>query len=103
MDGHVLEIRGRAHRGRREDVFALFEAHLAPRAEKNPSQRLVVWVADHVDADAFSLFEIYDDAGAADANANEDWFANYLAAVAPLLDGFPAITTGSPRWVKGLD
>ena len=98
----VLTIRGRAKAGKRDDLLRLFEKHLAPRAEKNASQRLVIWAADAEDGDAFSLIEIYDDPGAAAANANAPWFAEYAAATTPLLDGMPAMTTATARWVKGV-
>ena len=98
----VLTVRGRTKTGKRDELFALFEKHLAPRAEKNQAQRLVVWAADADDADTFSLIEIYDDASAAAANANTSWFAEYMAASTPLLEGMPSMTAGSPRWVKGV-
>ena len=98
----LLAIRGRTKTGKRDELFALFEKHLAPRAEKNREQRLVVWAADADDGDAFSLIEIYDNASAAATNANAAWFAEYMAASSPLLDGRPSMTTGTPRWVKGV-
>jgi quinol monooxygenase YgiN len=101
--GWVLSLRGRARSGRREELLGLFEEHLAPRAERNRAQRLVVWSADDDDGDAFELFEIYDDPAAARANAAEPWFAAYLEAAMPLLDGPPAVSTGTPRWVKGVN
>jgi quinol monooxygenase YgiN len=99
----VLTLRGRTKAGKREDLFTLFETHLAPRAEKNGSQPLVVWAADRDDADRFSLIEIYDDAAAAMANAEARWFADYVRASIPLLDGVPEMTTGTPKWVKGVN
>lgn len=102
MDGLVLSVRGRAKSGRREELLALFEEHLAPRAEKNRAQRLVVWSADNDDGDSFELFEVYDDPAAARSNAKQPWFAAYLGAAMPLLDGPPAMSTGTPRWVKGV-
>jgi quinol monooxygenase YgiN len=99
----VLTVRGRTKAGKRDDLFTLFEKHLAPRAERNGSQRLVVWAADRDDPDGFSLIEIYDDPAAAVANAGAPWFADYVGASMPLLDGVPATTTGTPKWVKGVN
>lgn len=98
----VLTVRGKTKPGRREDLFALFEKHLAPRAEKNRAQRLVVWAADGEDADAFSLIEIYDDPRAAAQNSNAPWFADYMKASMPLLDGMPSMSQATPKWVKGV-
>jgi len=98
----MLEIRGRTMPGKREDLLRLFEEHLAPRAEQNQAQKLVVWAADDTDDDAFVLFEIYSDKTAADANAKAEWFAEYIAASGPLLAGPPTMTLGTPRWTKGV-
>jgi quinol monooxygenase YgiN len=80
----------------------LFESHLAPRAEHNEGQRLIVRAADEGDEDAFVLFEVYRDRAAMDANVQADWFSSYMAAVAPLMATAPAMTTAVPRWTKGV-
>lgn len=103
MTSLVLEVRGRARPGKREEILKLFETRLAPRAETNEHQRLVVWTADEADDDAFVIFEIYDDRDAAAANASSDWFADYMVACAPLLEGEPTVMTGAARWVKGIE
>jgi quinol monooxygenase YgiN len=96
-------ITGRARWRRRDDLAALFHRHLAPRASANDRQPVVVWVADEADPERFHLFEIYSDREAMAANASSDWFRDYLAVAAPLLDGMPSMITGAPRWWKGID
>jgi quinol monooxygenase YgiN len=98
----LLTVRGRTKPGKRDELLALFEQQLAPRAEKNASQRLVVWASDADDADGFSLVEIYDNPAAAAANAQAPWFGDYMEASMVLLDGPPSMSTGTPRWVKGV-
>lgn len=98
----VLEIAGRTKPGKREDLLGLFETHLAPRAEANDSQVLVVWAADEADDDRFVLFEMYRDRAAAEANGRESWFAAYIAETELLLAGTPTITWATPRWCKGV-
>ncbi len=102
MDGLVLRVTGRTKAGRRDELLQLFEEHLAPRAEANDAQPLVVWVASNDDPDGFELFEIYRDGAAADENARTPWFAAYVAASTPVLAAPPSMTMGTPRWLKGI-
>ena len=98
----VLRITGRTKPGRRDDLLALFEEHLAPRAVANTSQRLVLWNAAMDDPNGFELIEMYDDPAIADENAQADWFAAYLGATMPLLDGGPSMQRFEPRWSTGI-
>ena len=95
-------VSGRVKAGKREELYALFQEHLAPRATKNPAQHVVVWVADESDPDVFHLFEVYRDRAAMDQNARADWFWAYMSAAGPLLDGQPTMKLGAPRWTKGV-
>lgn len=100
--GHVMmTIQGRAIPGRRDDVYALFEQHLAPRADAEAGQQLVVWAASDADPDAFQLVEIYNDPAVLERNATAEWFWAYMSKVGPLLDGEPVVTMSTPRWAKG--
>jgi quinol monooxygenase YgiN len=96
-------VSGRTRPGRRDDLCALFVEHLGARAIDNPAQRLVLWLADEADADAFHLVEVYADATVMEANARTEWFAAYMAAAMPLLDGMPSMRMATPRWAKGVD
>jgi quinol monooxygenase YgiN len=102
MSHALVIIRGRAQSGRRNDVQAAFEQHLAPRAVDNESQRVVVWAADDQDEDGFYLVEVYSDRGAVEANAQAPWFADYMQSVMPLLDGQPDFGSATSRWAKGV-
>lgn len=95
-------ITSRAAPGKRDELYALYQDHLAPRAEANPAQEVVVWCADQQDEDVFVLFEIYGDAGALGENAKSDWFADYMAAAMPLLAGEPQVVMATPKWSTGL-
>jgi quinol monooxygenase YgiN len=80
----------------------LFESHLAPRAEHNEGQQLIVWAADDGDEDASVLFEVYRDRAATDASGQADRFSTYVAEATPLLARPPAMMTAVPRWTKGV-
>lgn len=90
----------KARPGKRDEVLALFEQHLAPRATANSAQQVVVWVADAADPDTFHLFEVYADRASMEKNAQADWFGAYMAQVGPLLAGMPEMKVGEPRWIK---
>jgi quinol monooxygenase YgiN len=100
MDQVVMIIRTRTQPGKRDEVYRLFEAQLAPRAQANEAQELVVWCADENDPDTFYLIEIYRDRAAQAANSQAPWFFEYLGAVQPLLAGMPEVMSATPRWVK---
>jgi quinol monooxygenase YgiN len=95
-------VSGRTQPGKREALLSLFETRLGPRAQANPRQPVVIWLADSEDGDAFHLIEIYTDPAAMEANSKADWFWAYVEEAAPLLNGQPTMRTATPRWAKGL-
>lgn len=97
-----MVIRSTARPGKRDELFSLYQEHLAPRAEANEAQEVVVWCADQHDPDSFVLFELYRDAEALGANARADWFEAYMAAAMPLLAGEPQVTMATPMWSTGV-
>lgn len=88
--------------GKRDELFDLYREHLAPRAETNDAQEVVVWCADQQDPDRFVLFEIYRDGAALGANAGADWFAAYMQQAMPLLAAEPTVVMASPLWSTGV-
>lgn len=95
-------IKTKSQPGKREELFELYRDLLAPRAEANADQQVVVWCSDQSDPDTFYLFELYRNAEAMGANAQADWFADYMAKAGPLLGGAPEVAMASPRWTKGV-
>ena len=79
MSKLAMVIRTKTQPGKRDDVRALYESHLAPLAEANEAQQLVVWCDDDGDPDTFFLFEIYGDRAALEANAGSPAFGEYMA------------------------
>ena len=98
----AIFVESKAKPGKRNEIRELYEKLMAPRAIDNDAQEVVLWCADQHDPDGFFLFEIYSNAAAMGANAQADWFAEYMAQAGPLLAGEPAVTMGSPVWVKGV-
>lgn len=87
----AMLIKTKAQPARRDDLFALYRELMAPRAEANLAQEVVVWCADQHDPDAFFLFEIYASGEAMGANAAAPWFADYMAKAGPLLASEPEV------------
>jgi quinol monooxygenase YgiN len=98
----AMIIKTRTQPGKRDEVRRLYEELLVPRAERNEAQEVIVWCADQHDPDTFYLFEIYRDAAALGANAQADWFADYMARVGPLLAAEPEVSMATPGWSKGV-
>lgn len=102
MSRLALIVTSTAQPGRRDEIFAMYEELLVPRALDNDDQQVVVWVDDQADPDTFHLFEIYASGEAFRANASSEWFAEYFATAGPLLAGEPSMTMGAPRWTMGV-
>jgi quinol monooxygenase YgiN len=86
--------------GKRGELRALWEQHLAPRVLDSETQQLYVVVEDSGDHDVLHLLEVYSDGTQMARSGAQPWFAEYMAAAAPLLDGTPVMTSGLPVWVK---
>ncbi len=98
----AMIIKTKSQPGKRDELFELYTELLAPRAEDNPDQQVVVWCADQADPDAFTLFELYTNMEAMGANAQASWFADYMAKAGPLLGGEPEVSMATPLWSKGI-
>lgn len=102
MGDIAIIVTSTAKPGRRDDVRAVYDELLAPRATANDAQEVVVWCDDLHDPDTFHLFEVYRDTESMGANAQAPWFAAYLARVGPLMAAEPRMAMATPRWAKGL-
>jgi quinol monooxygenase YgiN len=91
----------RTHPGRRDELRALWDEHLRPRAEANPAQELCLYCYDAADPDLIHVVEVYGDPSEMERNARAPWFANYVRASGPLLAGAPVMVTAQPMWAKG--
>ena len=102
MSQIALIVTSTTRPGMRDRVFDLYLEHLAPRAEENPAQQVVVWADDQADPDTFHLFEVYEGPEAFQANASAEFFAAYMAEAGPLLAAEPAVRMAAPRWSTGV-
>lgn len=98
----ALFISSKAQPGKRDEVYELYQTMMAPKAEANDGQEVVVWCADQHDPDGFHLFEVYRDADTFGANAQSDFFQEFMQASGPLLAAEPTVAMSTPRWSKGI-
>jgi quinol monooxygenase YgiN len=96
----VILVTGRVQPGKRDELFALHQALIAPHAGNDIAMDVAVWVADNADEDVFHLFEVYNDPAALERNASSDWIADYMAKAGPLMAGEPTVSFGTPLWAK---
>ncbi len=104
MDKLALFVKTRTQPGQRDQLRAMFQKHLAPRAEANRAQEVVIWCDDEHDLNVFYLFEVYSDRKAFEENSQAasqaGWFAEYMKEAMPLLAGQPEVIFATPRWAK---
>jgi quinol monooxygenase YgiN len=97
----AVMVKTRTQPGKRDDVRRLWDAHLRPRVEANAAQEVYFFCEDANDPDVFYLFEIYANPEAMEANGQSPWFADYMAAVGPLLTDQSEVAIATPTWAKG--
>jgi quinol monooxygenase YgiN len=96
----VLIVKTKTQPGKREDVYRLFEKHLASRVSDTEALEVFVWCADEIDSDIFYIFEIYGDRAVQQANAQDPAYFAYLQEAQLLLAGPPDVVTATPIWSK---
>jgi len=101
MNKTALILTVRTKPGKRDELRALWNRQLRPRAETNDAQELYLDCYDAQDPDTIHMVEVYGDPQAMQSNASAPWFADYMRAAAPLLDGAPRMVTAAPQWAKG--
>jgi quinol monooxygenase YgiN len=98
----VLIVKSKTQPGKRDDVYRLFEKHLASHVQDTDALEVFVWCADEIDADTFYIFEIYGDRSVQQVNAQDPAYLAYLQEAQPLLANPPEILKATPVWVKNI-
>ncbi|MEH3154144.1 MAG: antibiotic biosynthesis monooxygenase [Gordonia paraffinivorans] len=86
--------------GRRDEVRALWERHMAPAVQGNPGHLAYCYGLDVDDPDVITAFQLYRGADDASAFLDHPAYAVYERAVAPLLTGPPQVRRLTPIWIK---
>lgn len=97
----ALIIKHKTQPGKREEVRAVWEKHMAPAVSGNPGHTAYFYCFDNADEDSISAFQVYESAEASKQFLANDDYAAYLKDVEPLLLGPPQVTSLTPVWAKG--
>lgn len=101
MGKTALFVRHRARPGQRQRVQEVWEKHVKPRVEANPSHEAYYFCHDADDPDVVCVFQLLSDADAVTAFMAGDWYPVYLEEVTRWVAEAPSITTADVAWVKG--
>lgn len=97
----ALIIKHKTLPGKRDEVRAIWEKHMAPAVSSNPGHVAYFYCLDNSDQDSISAFQVYESAEASQQFLATDSYAAYLKDVEPLLLGPPQVTALTPVWTKG--
>ncbi|SDP39197.1 Quinol monooxygenase YgiN [Rhodoferax sp. OV413] len=101
MSAFALIIQHKTQPGRREEVRAVWERHMAPAIAANPGHTAYFYCFDNADPDSIYAFQQYASAEASRDFLKTSSYAAYLQEVEPLLVGPPQVTALTPIWSKG--
>lgn len=99
---HAVFLVHRARPGRRDEVHAVWNEHMAPAVEANADHLAYCYCFDDSYPDAICVFQLYSSADTAAQFLQQENYARYLADVEPLLTGPPELHAATPVWAKGL-
>ena len=100
MTSFALIVKHRTQPGKRDEVRAVWERHMAPAIAVNPGHSAYFYCFDNADPDSISAFQQYTNAEEAAAFLKTDAYAAYLNEVEPLLSGPPEVTPLTTTWSK---
>lgn len=100
MEPIAVLVTHRIRTGRRDEVRSIWKKHLAPAINANPGHLAYTYCFDETDPDVICAFQLYADGDQAAAFRRTEAYMAYEAAVAPLLDGPPAVKRLTPVWTK---
>lgn len=101
MTALALIIKHKTQPGKRDEVRAAWEKHMAPAVSANAGHVSYFYCFDNADADSISAFQVYESAEASQEFLETDSYRAYLKDVEPLLSGPPQVTALTPVWIKG--
>jgi quinol monooxygenase YgiN len=97
--GAVL-IRHKAKPGCRDDLFAVWNRHMAPAISRNPDHLTYFYCYDDTDPDVVCSFQHYASADAAAAFLKAPAYQAYVREAEALLAAPPRVTALSVKWSK---
>lgn len=96
----AVMIRHQTLPGKRNEVRAVWETHMAPAVSSNAGHLAYYYCLDDADPDAISAFQVYESPEASQQFLETEAYRRYVVAVEPLLSGPPQVTSLTPVWQK---
>lgn len=100
MTTFALIIKHKTQPGKRAEVQAIWEKHMAPAIAANPDHLAYFYCFDNSDADSICAFQQYSSIEASQDFLKTSSYVAYLNEVEPLLAGPPQVTALTPMWSK---
>ena len=97
----ALFVKHKTLPGKRDEVRAVWETHMAPAISAHKGHTAYFYCFDNSDPDSICAFQQYASAEAAQAFLQTPSYSAYLKDVEPLLSGPPQVTALTPVWSKG--
>lgn len=101
MKPYALSIKHKALPGKRDEVWKVWEKHMAPAIAANPGHTDYFYCFDNADPDSIHAFQQYRSQEASQEFLKTESYAAYLKESEPLLAGPPHVTVLIPKWSKG--
>ena len=96
----ALIVKHKTQPGKRDQVRAVWEKHMAPAISANPGHTAYFYCFDNADPDSICAFQQYTSVEASQAFLKTASYLAYLQEVEPLLSGPPQVTALTPVWSK---
>ncbi len=102
MSQIALIIFHRTKAGKRADVQAIWDKHMAPAIQANLDHLAYFYCFDLEDEDVIRVFQLYADKAASESFLTHPNYLAYLSDVEELLLGPPEIFSAEPQWQKAV-
>jgi len=100
MSKVAVFIEHRVLPAKRANVHRVWDAYLRPHIARNAAHEAYFYCFDSSDPDVIRAFQQYSSGAEAQAFLASPGYADYVAAVTPLLTGQPKVRTLTPVWSK---
>lgn len=100
MSKTALFVRHQAQPGKRDHVRRIWQKHVQPRVEANPTHEAYFFCYDDNDPDVICVFQLYSDRNSMQNFLQGTWDAEYLKEVSQFIASPPQLTPTGLVWAK---
>lgn len=98
----ALIVKHTTRSGKRDEVRAVWEKHMAPAVSDNPGHIAYFYCFDNADPNSIIAFQMYESPEASRDFLQTDSYKAYLKEVESLLESPPQVTELTPEWRKSV-